>query len=52
MVFFTDKNSVGALTQNNTMTVYSPEGQTVKVIDLIGTAKALEYAPDCQDKTL
>ncbi|CAD0186085.1 hypothetical protein RUESEDTHA_02990 [Ruegeria sp. THAF57] len=51
-VFFTDRNFVNAIAQNRTMTVYNPAGETVMAIDLKGTAKALEYARDCQNKKL
>ncbi len=51
-VFFTDRDFVNAIARNKTMTVYNPEGQTVMAIDLKGTAKALDYARDCQNKKL
>ncbi len=51
-VFFTDRDFVAAIAQNKTMTVYNPAGETVMAIDLKGTAKALEYARECQNKTL
>ncbi len=51
-VFFTDRNFVTAIAQNKTMTVYNPAGEVVMAIDLKGTAKALEYARDCQNKKL
>lgn len=51
-VFFTDRDFVTAIAQNKTMTVFNPEGQPVMAIDLTGTAKALEYARECQNKEL
>jgi hypothetical protein len=51
-VFFTDRDFVNAIAQNKTMTVYNPAGEVVMAIDLKGTAKALDYARDCQNKTL
>ncbi|WP_170407577.1 hypothetical protein [Ruegeria arenilitoris] len=51
-VFFTDRNFVNAIAQNKTMTVYNPAGEVVMAIDLNGTAKALDYARDCQNKKL
>ena len=51
-VFFTDPAFLTALAQNKTLTVYNPEGQTVMAIDLNGTAKALDYARDCQNRKL
>nr|WP_321249490.1 hypothetical protein [uncultured Ruegeria sp.] len=51
-VFFTDRSFVNAIAQNRTMTVYNPAGERVMAIDLKGTAKALEYARDCQNKKL
>ena len=51
-VFFTDRAFVTAIAQNKTLTVFNPEGQTVMAIDLKGTAKALDYARDCQNKKL
>ena len=51
-VFFTDRNFVNAIAQNKTMTVYNPAGEVVMAIDLKGTAKALDYARDCQNKKL
>lgn len=51
-VFFTDRSFVDAIAQNKTMTVYNPAGEVVMAIDLKGTAKALEYARDCQNKKL
>lgn len=51
-VFFTDRNFVNAIAQNKTMTVYNPAGEVVMAIDLKGTAKALEYARDCQNREL
>lgn len=51
-VFFTDRTFVTAIAQNKTLTVYNPEGQTVMAIDLNGTAKALDYARDCQNRKL
>lgn len=51
-VFFTDRNFVTAIAQNKTMTVYNTAGEVVMAIDLKGTAKALDYARDCQNKKL
>ncbi|WP_171238675.1 hypothetical protein [Ruegeria sp. HKCCA5763] len=51
-VFFTDRGFVNAIAQNKTMTVYNPAGEVVMAIDLKGTAKALDYARDCQNKKL
>ncbi|NOD32956.1 MULTISPECIES: hypothetical protein [unclassified Ruegeria] len=51
-VFFTDRSFVNAIAQNKTMTVYNPAGEVVMAIDLKGTAKALDYARDCQNKKL
>ncbi|WP_037315047.1 hypothetical protein [Ruegeria halocynthiae] len=51
-VFFTDRSFVTAIAQNKTMTVYNPAGEVVMAIDLKGTAKALDYARDCQNKKL
>ena len=51
-VFFTDRNFVNAIAQNKTMTVFNPAGERVMAIDLKGTAKALDYARDCQNKKL
>ncbi|NOD65217.1 MULTISPECIES: hypothetical protein [unclassified Ruegeria] len=51
-VFFTDRSFVDAIAQNKTMTVYNPAGEVVMAIDLKGTAKALDYARDCQNKKL
>ncbi|WP_171207028.1 hypothetical protein [Ruegeria sp. HKCCA0235A] len=51
-VFFTDRRFVNAIAQNKTMTVYNPAGEVVMAIDLKGTAKALDYARDCQNKKL
>ena len=51
-VFFTDRNFVNAIAQRRTMTVYNPAGQRVMAIDLKGTAKALDYARDCQNRKL
>ncbi|WP_170387692.1 hypothetical protein [Ruegeria atlantica] len=51
-VFFTDRSFVAAIAQNKTMTVYNPAGEVVMAIDLNGTAKALEYARDCQSGEL
>lgn len=51
-VFFTNRNFVTAIAQNKTMTVYNPAGEVVMAIDLKGTAKALDYARDCQNKKL
>ncbi|WP_424831606.1 hypothetical protein [Ruegeria sp.] len=51
-VFFTDRNFVTAIAQNKTMTVFNPAGETVMAIDLTGTAKALEYARECQSGEL
>ncbi len=51
-VFFTDRSFVSAIAQNRTMTVYNPAGEVVMAIDLKGTAKALDYARDCQNKKL
>jgi len=51
-VFFTDRDFVNAIAQNKSMTVYNPAGEVVMAIDLKGTAKALDYARDCQNKTL
>lgn len=51
-VFFTDRSFVNAIAQNKTMTVYNPAGDVVMAIDLNGTAKALDYARDCQNRKL
>ncbi|SLN58178.1 hypothetical protein [Ruegeria meonggei] len=51
-VFFTDRSFVKAIAQNKTMTVYNPAGEVVMAIDLKGTAKALDYARECQNKEL
>ena len=51
-VFFTDRSFVTAIAQNKTMTVYNTAGEVVMAIDLKGTAKALDYARDCQNKKL
>lgn len=51
-VFFTDPDFVNAIARNKTLTVYNPAGQQVLAIGLNGTAKALDYARDCQNKTL
>ncbi|WP_170328857.1 hypothetical protein [Ruegeria arenilitoris] len=51
-VFFTDRNFVNAIAQNKTMTVYNTAGEVVMAIDLNGTAKALEYARECQNREL
>jgi hypothetical protein len=51
-VFFTDRDFVNAIAQNKTMTVYNPAGEVVMAIDLKGTAKALDYARECQNKEL
>lgn len=51
-VFFTDRDFVNAIAQNKSMTVYNPAGEVVMAIELKGTAKALDYARDCQNKTL
>ncbi|MTH98710.1 hypothetical protein [Roseibium sp. RKSG952] len=51
-VFFTDRSFVNAIAQNKTMTVFNPAGERVMAIDLKGTAKALDYARDCQNKKL
>ena len=51
-VFFTDLNFVAAIAQNKTMTVYNPAGEVVMAIDLKGTAKALDYARECQSGEL
>lgn len=51
-VFFTDRNFVAAIAQNKTMTVYNPAGEVVMAIDLKGTAKALDYARECQSGEL
>ncbi len=51
-VFFTDRNFVNAIAQNKTMTVFNPAGERVMAIDLNGTAKALDYARDCQNRKL
>lgn len=47
-VFFTDREFVHAIAQRKVMTVYGVDGQQVMAIDLKGTAKALEYARECQ----
>lgn len=47
-VFFTDREFVHAIAQRKVMTVYGVDGRQVMAIDLKGTAKALEYARDCQ----
>ncbi|TMV06800.1 hypothetical protein FGK63_11790 [Ruegeria sediminis] len=49
-VFFSDRSFVNAIAQNRTMTVYNPAGDPVMAIDLKGTAKALDYARDCQKR--
>jgi len=51
-VFFTDQEFLKAIAQNKTMTVYNPANEVVMAIDLNGTAKALEYARECQNKKL
>ncbi|MEM9125393.1 MAG: hypothetical protein AAGB28_06420, partial [Pseudomonadota bacterium] len=51
-VFFTDRGFVNAIAQNKTMTVYNPAGEVVMAIDLKGTAKALDYARECQKREL
>ena len=51
-VFFTDRRFVDVIAQNKTMTVYNSTGEVVMAIDLKGTAKALEYARECQTRTL
>ncbi|WP_170791145.1 hypothetical protein [Ruegeria lacuscaerulensis] len=51
-VFFTDRSFVDAIARNKTMTVYNPVGEVVMAIDLKGTAKALDYARDCQNRKL
>lgn len=48
IVFFKDREFVHAIAQRKGMTIYGQNGQEVMSIDLKGTAKALEYARDCQ----
>ena len=50
VVFFTDRNFVHAIAQKQRMTVYGQTGQPVMQIDLSSTAKALDYARDCQNE--
>lgn len=47
-VFFDDRNFVHAIAQKKVLTVYGREGNKVMAIDLKGSAKALDYARECQ----
>ncbi|WP_425043136.1 hypothetical protein [Primorskyibacter sp. S87] len=48
IVAFDDRNFVHAIASRKVMTVYGQTGEQVMAIDLKGTAKALEYARECQ----
>lgn len=47
-VFFKDREFVHAIAQKKHMIVYNEAGEQVMAIDLKGSAKALEYARECQ----
>ena len=47
-VFFTDRNFIYSIAKQKVMSVYNPAGERVMAIDLKGTAKALDYARECQ----
>ena len=47
-VFFNDREFVHAIAQKKVLTVYGHEGNKVMAIDLKGSAKALDYARECQ----
>jgi hypothetical protein len=50
VVFFEDRNFINAIADKQVMTVFGQTGAKVMVIDLTGSAKALEYARKCQDE--
>lgn len=50
IVFFKDREFVHAIAQKKVMTVFGQTGQKVTAIDLAGTARALDYARECQEE--
>lgn len=48
-VFFKDREFIHAIAQRRHMIVYGQDGREVMAIDLKGSAKALDYARQCQD---
>lgn len=47
-VFFTDRDFIHSIAQAKVLTVYNQAGEKVIAIDLKGSAKALDYARQCQ----
>lgn len=50
ILYFTDRNFVNAIARRQVMTVFGQDGQEVMAIDLTGSAKALDYARQCQEE--